>query len=85
MREQPGLREARLRPEFAAQYPYLTPGVWELAAVLSDRVLANVLARPGGRFISRDRALDPAHFEFRGSQERPGWRSSRRREDAALD
>jgi hypothetical protein len=85
MREQSGLGEARLRPQFAAQYPYLTPGVWELAAVLSDRVLANVLARPGGRFISRDRALDPAHFEFRGSQERPGWRSSRRREDAALD
>ena len=53
MREQPGLREARLRPEFAVQWPYLTPGVWELAAVLSDRVLAKCLARPGGRFINR--------------------------------
>lgn len=44
MREQPGLREARLRREFATQ-----------------------------------------HFEFRNSQARNGWRSSRRREDAALD
>jgi hypothetical protein len=25
----------RLRAEFAAQYPYLTPGVWESAAVLA--------------------------------------------------
>jgi hypothetical protein len=65
------LREARLRPEFARNYPYLRPGVWELAAVLSDRVVANILGRPDGRFISRERALDPQHFEFRGSEARP--------------
>jgi hypothetical protein len=62
------LREARLRPEFARNYPYLRPGVWELAAVLSDRVVANILGRPDGRFISRERALDPLHFEFRGNE-----------------
>ena len=71
-------REARLRPEFATHYPYLTPGVWESAAVLADRVIASILGGPEGRFISRERALDPEHFEFRG---RPPARP-RRREDA---
>jgi hypothetical protein len=72
--------EARLRPEFATQYPYLTPGIWESAAVLSDRVIASILGCPDGRFISRERALDPRHFEFRGDAGRtagggPGGRS----------
>jgi hypothetical protein len=75
------LREARLRHEFAANYPYLTPGVWESAALLSDRVVANVLGRPDGRFITRERALDPQHFEFRGSEARPPSHTSHRRED----
>jgi hypothetical protein len=77
----PSDREARLRPEFATLYPYLTPGVWEPAAVLSDRVVASILGRPGGRFISRERALDPEHFEFRGREAQSPARSSRR-EDA---
>lgn len=77
--EYEGPREARLRPEFAARYPYLTPDVWEAAATLSDRVVAAVLGRPDGRFISRERALDPAHFEFRGRATVPPWRV--RRED----
>ena len=73
-------REARLRPEFAARYPYLTPGVWESAAVQTDRVVASILGRPEGRFISRERALDPEHFEFRGgASRRPA--GQRRRED----
>jgi hypothetical protein len=81
LREQPGRREARLRPEFAARYPYLTPGVWVPAAVLSDQVVAALLERPDGRFITRERALDPEHFEFRaGATRRPG--GPRRREDA---
>ena len=64
-------REARLRPEFAGLYPYLTPGVWELASVLTDRVVAAVLGRPDGKFIGRERALDRDHFEFRGSGGNP--------------
>jgi hypothetical protein len=76
-------REARLRPEFIALYPYLTPGVWESAAVLADRVVANILGRPNARFISRERALDPAHFEFRGSRQRPANRRRERLEDTA--
>ena len=59
-------REARLRPEFAARYPYLTPDAWEPAAVMADRVVAHTLGRPNGRFITGERALDPDHFEFRG-------------------
>jgi hypothetical protein len=73
-------REARLRPEFAGRYPYLTPGVWLSASNLSDQVIAAVLGRPEGRFISRERALDPEHFEFRGSGRRPP-NTSVRRED----
>jgi hypothetical protein len=80
-RAKSGSREARLRPEFAGQYPYLGPGIWESAAVLSERVVANILGRPDGRFISRERALDPNHFEFRGSEVRPLHGPSRR-EDA---
>jgi hypothetical protein len=76
-----GEREARLRPEFARRYPYLTPGVWEPAAVLADRVVAAILGRPDGRFISRERALDPDHFEFRGEGPRPPA-TAVRREDA---
>lgn len=74
-------REARLRPEFARLYPYLTAGLWEPAAVLTDRVVASVLGRPEGRFISGERALDPSHFDFRGSETRPAA-LPRRREDA---
>jgi hypothetical protein len=61
-------REARLRPEFARDYPYLTPGVWESEAVLTDRVLASLLSRPECRFSCGQRVLDPAHFEFRVSE-----------------
>ena len=30
--------------------------------MLADRVVASILGRPGGGFISRERALDPEHF-----------------------
>jgi hypothetical protein len=78
-----GQRQARLRAEFAAQYPYLTPGVWESTAVLADRVVANILGLPNTRFISRERALDPAHFEFRSTRGRPLDRRRLRLEDTA--
>jgi hypothetical protein len=75
----PGTREARLRPEYAALYPYLAAGQWEPAAVLTDRVVANILGRSDGRFITGERALDPSHFEFRGSPERSAPGVSQRR------
>jgi hypothetical protein len=71
-------REARLRPEFAALYPYLTAGEWDSAAVLADRVVAHTLGRPDAAFVARERALDPVHFEFRGRQPRPKFLRSRR-------
>jgi hypothetical protein len=58
-------------PEYAALYPYLVAGEWQPAAVAAGRVIANILGRPLGRFIIGERALDPAHFEFRGSPPRP--------------
>ena len=72
-----GRREARLRPEHATRYPGIRAGVWESAAVLCDRVLADGLLRglPVGR---RDRMLVAEHFEFRGG-EQEGQRP--RRED----
>ena len=73
--------KARLRPEFATRYPYLTPGVWAPAAVLADRLVAAVLGRPDGRFIRKERALDPEHFELRGTGSPPPH-TSLRREDA---
>jgi hypothetical protein len=80
MVEQADPREARLRPEFAERYPYLSPGVWLPASVVSDRVITAILGRPDGRFISRERALDPEHFEFRGVGSGPP-NTSLRRED----
>jgi hypothetical protein len=74
-------REARLRPEFARLYPFLQPGAWESAAVLTDRVVARTLGRPDGMFITGERALDPKHFEFRGSDERQAPHLVLRRDD----
>ena len=47
-------REARLLPEHARFYPGVAPGVWESAAMLADRVLADGLLRGG-----RDRVAGP--------------------------
>ncbi len=74
-------REARLRPEFSRLYPFLQAGEWESAAVLTDRIVAGTLGRPDGLFITGERALDPDHFEFRGSDERQAPRLELRRDD----
>ena len=62
-------REARLRAEFAEEYPGMTPGVWmpvrELARLLVERVYAR---RREGRPA---RTFDPTHFEFRGGDTGP--------------
>jgi hypothetical protein len=61
-------REARLRSEYAHVYPCLVPDVWELAAIVVDKVLAWQLQQRRG-LVDRDRVLDPRHFDFRGSFE----------------
>jgi hypothetical protein len=60
-------RQARLKPEFAALYPPLTPGVWEPAAEIGARVLLWQLQQQGTAALGT-RLLDMRHFEFRG-----GW------------
>ena len=74
-------REARLRPEYAADHSGLVPGQWELAATLADRVLAGRLLR-GRELVHPGRILTDAHFEFRGGDTRGPLASARpRRED----
>jgi hypothetical protein len=58
-------REARLRPEHGPVYPCLTPGLWELAAVVAEKVIAWRLQQRTAGILDRDRVLDPQHFEFR--------------------
>lgn len=61
-------RHARLKPEFAALYPPLTPDVWEPAAEIGARVLLWQVQQQGTAALGM-RLLDEQHFEFRG-----GWR-----------
>lgn len=60
-------REARLKPEFAEQYPQLEAGVWEPAAEMGAKVLLWQVQQQGTAALAA-RILDEQHFEFRG-----GW------------
>lgn len=60
-------REARLRPEHAHLYPGQRAGVWEVAAVVVDRIVAARLL--GGGLAIRGRVLSESHFDFRGGTE----------------
>lgn len=74
----PSPREARLKPEFADQYPGLVPGVWHPAASIAAYLLtrqrtlgaADPLAPPA-------RAIPTEHFEFRGGSPATGDRRGR--------
>jgi hypothetical protein len=63
------VREARLRPEFAAVYPQLEPGVWQDAAALAEQMLTEHLLRPSPGYMLSDRVLAEEHFEFRGGNQ----------------
>jgi hypothetical protein len=55
----------RVRPEFAARYPELAPGVW-----VSAREFAHVIvtrARQARHYSIHRRTLDPRHFDFGGA------------------
>ena len=85
MGEQREVREARLRPEFAAMYPGLEPGVWQEAAALAGQMLTEHLLRPSPGYMLSDRVLDKRHFEFRGGDRAGRPRIARtRRTDPAI-
>ena len=62
----PGIRQALLKPEFAHLYPGVASNEWLPAAVVTDQVLALKLRGKDRIPLTRDRALDERHFEFRG-------------------
>ena len=65
---QPAIREARLRPEFAEQYPYIQPGFWFSAAGMAERLITRLLREGVSDEELPQRVLDPTHFEFRGGE-----------------
>jgi hypothetical protein len=50
--EQPEVREARLRPEFAPLYPGVEPGAWQDAAALAEQMLTDHLLDPARAICS---------------------------------
>jgi hypothetical protein len=61
-------RQARLKPQFASQYPGVVAGEWIPAWLLAEQLMAAAERRgvePGTR------VCDPAHCEFRGGGKRP--------------
>jgi hypothetical protein len=60
------IREARLRPGYAALYPGVDPEVWYIAATLAEHLLARYLREDGAGGPPPPRIMDPDHFEFRG-------------------
>ena len=64
------IREARLKPEFAALYPEVEPDTWLPASVAAARRAARI--RLNGEAKSLARVLNPEHFEFRGGRPREG-------------
>lgn len=64
----PSIREARLRPEFAAQYVGIEAGVWLSAAGLAEQLITQLLREGVSDGELPQRVLDSAHFEFRGGE-----------------
>ena len=74
------LREVQLLPEFADEYPELTPGRWYTAAAVAGHVKAVRLVDEGADVRLPERLLDPARFHFRGGSPRHGiWVGTRTR------
>ena len=85
MGEQPEVREARLRTEFASLYPGVEPGAWQNATALAEQVLSEHLLRPSPGYMLSERVLAEEHFEFRGGDHRNRPRIARtRRTDPAI-
>ena len=74
------VREARLRPDFAPDYPGIDPGVWFTAATLAEH-LERRRTREGDLSPGGPRSLSPEHFEFRGGERPIGVRAVLGRRD----
>jgi hypothetical protein len=57
-------REARLKLEYAAEYPGISANTWMSAKELAKQLVARVHARRKQGLYTR--TFDPTHFEFRG-------------------
>ena len=66
-------REARLRSEYAAEYPGIEAGIWMSAGELASKLVERTHERR--RLSLYTRTFDPLHFEFRGGQP-PSTRSA---------
>lgn len=76
------IREARLRPEFADEYPGILPDVWMPATELAQKLVERAHARRReGRYT---RTFDPTHFEFRGGPAGARARGARTRKTDRL-
>src|SRR5215213_485241 len=65
-------REGRLKPQHAALYPGLQPGVWVSVETLIRHVTELIHQEPSrSRMITGTRLLHQEHFEYRGLSERP--------------
>jgi hypothetical protein len=73
----PSVREARLKAEYAEQYPGLTPDVWIPATELAQKLIERAHSRR--REGRHTRTFDPTHFEFRGGLETTRRRGSHTR------
>jgi len=74
------LREVRLNPAFAAEYPAIVPGRWYTAAAIAGMVKGTRIVREGSEAQFLERILPPGHFEFRGGDPRHGgWLGMRSR------
>ena len=63
------VREVKLKPEYAAEYPGITPDVWMSARELAESLVDRVHARRKEGLYTR--TFDPTHFEFRGGDPAP--------------
>jgi len=72
-----GLRQARLRNEYAAWYPSIAVNIWIRASTVARAVARQLLEERQGepwdlgpRWAVGERILDDRHFVFRGGLER---------------
>ncbi len=62
------IREARLRPQYAALYPALQPDTWQAASAIGRQLLLWHLTAPA--LPEGERLMSEEHFEFRGGGQR---------------